>query len=144
MKAAPTSGISINQFTPQASDQPINQSLSQQMLLLSLSERAGRGVVELVSPTKAERLEVSGRRTEIHFSSFVVPLLPFVSTGGAFISFTLALASRLTILGASLRKQMLLSIVAKTVQKLAFNTFACISRSRCKCASGLTGLSEPR
>lgn len=40
------------------------------MLLLSLSEGAGSGVVEVVSPTKAEGLEVSGSRKESDFSCF--------------------------------------------------------------------------
>lgn len=40
------------------------------MLLLSLSEGAGGGVVEVVSPTKAEGLEVSGSRRESDFSCF--------------------------------------------------------------------------
>lgn len=40
------------------------------MLLLSLSEGAGSGVVEMVSPTKAEGLEVSGSRKESDFSCF--------------------------------------------------------------------------
>lgn len=61
---------SINQFTPRASDQPINQSLSQQMLLLSLSKRAGSGVLEVVSPTKAEGLKVSAGRKKSDFSCF--------------------------------------------------------------------------
>lgn len=38
------------------------------MLLLSLSEGAGSGVVEVVSPTKAEGLEVSGSRKGGDFS----------------------------------------------------------------------------
>lgn len=38
------------------------------MLLLSLSEGAGSGVVEVVSPTKAEGPEVSGSRKESDFS----------------------------------------------------------------------------
>lgn len=40
------------------------------MLLLSLSEGTGSGVVEVVSPTKAEGLEVSGRKKESDFSFF--------------------------------------------------------------------------
>lgn len=40
------------------------------MLLLSLSEGAGSGVVEVVSSTKAKGLEVSGSRKESDFSSF--------------------------------------------------------------------------
>ena len=40
------------------------------MLLLSLSEGAGSGVVEVVSPTKAEGLEVSGSRKGSDFSCF--------------------------------------------------------------------------
>ncbi len=40
------------------------------MLLLSLSEGAGSGVVEVVSPTKAVGLEVSGSRKESDFSCF--------------------------------------------------------------------------
>lgn len=40
------------------------------MLLLSLSEGAGSGVVEVVSPTKAEGLEVCGSRKESDFSCF--------------------------------------------------------------------------
>ncbi len=41
------------------------------MLLLSLSEGAGSGVVEVVSSTKAERLEVSRSRKESDFSFFL-------------------------------------------------------------------------
>lgn len=59
IKATPTSRQSINQFTPRAPDQPINQSVSQQMLL-SLRVGAGSGMVELVPPTQAERSQVSG------------------------------------------------------------------------------------
>lgn len=40
------------------------------MLLPSLSEGAGSGAVEVVSPTKAEGLEVSGSRKESNFSCF--------------------------------------------------------------------------
>lgn len=40
------------------------------MLLLSLSEGAGSRVVEVVSPTKAEGLEVPGNRKESDFSCF--------------------------------------------------------------------------
>lgn len=61
IKATPTSRQSINQFTPRAPDQPINQSVSQQMLL-SLKEGAGSEMVELVAPTQAERSQVSGRK----------------------------------------------------------------------------------
>lgn len=65
IKAAPTSKQSISQFTLRASDQPINQSVSQQMLP-SLREGAGSGMVELVTPTKA-----SSFWKESDFSCFV-------------------------------------------------------------------------
>lgn len=66
IKATPTSRQSINQFTPRAPDQPINQTVSQQMLS-SLREGAGSGMVELVTPTQAERSQVSGRKVENYF-----------------------------------------------------------------------------
>lgn len=44
IKAAPAAGRSINQLILWAADQPINQSASQQMLLLSLSDAACGGV----------------------------------------------------------------------------------------------------
>lgn len=61
------------------------------MLLLSLSEGAGSGMVEVVSPTKAEGLEVPGNRKESDFSCFyqdsssVVSLVPFAFAGGCFL-----------------------------------------------------------
>lgn len=67
IKAAPTARWSINQFTPQAADQPINQSLSQQMLLLSLSRGARSGVVEVVFPTKARGWKCLGIEWEADF-----------------------------------------------------------------------------
>lgn len=61
IKASPISRQSINQFTPRAPDQPINQPVSQQMLL-SLREGAGSGMVELETPAQAESSQVSGRK----------------------------------------------------------------------------------
>lgn len=63
------------------------------MLLLSLSKGAGSRVVEVVSPTKAEGLEVSEGRQESDFSRFyqdfkfcgLTFVVPFVFTGGSLL-----------------------------------------------------------
>lgn len=75
IKATPTSRQSINQFPPQAPDQPINQSASQQMLLC-LRGGAGSGMVELVTQTQTERSQVSGRKMILCMNQGVFAHLP--------------------------------------------------------------------